>query len=472
MISRSEILDFAREFGLSANTVEKDYVLGWLLAGIFNHSDIAENWVFKGGTCLKKCFFETYRFSEDLDFTLLKSEHLSEQFLLKTFAVVSDWVYSEAGIELPVPECRFEIYTNPRGQVAGEGRVGYRGPLQNRGDLPRIKLDLTADERLVQKPVMRDVHHPYSDAPADGIQALTYCYEEIFAEKLRALAERERPRDLYDVVHLHHRTETSTDRGLVLSILKNKCEFKGIALPTMTTLERQPERAEVEADWEHMLGHQLPALPPFDQFWAELVHVFAWLNEAEERPVIASYPLPANVDLTWRPPAMAQAWRVQVPLEVIRFAAANHLCVDLRYEGSSRLIEPYSLRRTQAGNLVLYAIRHDSNEHRSYRVDRIDGASVTGVPFVPKYEIELSPVAADMSGLRSVPRSTLSSSSRTPFPRSNTRTAQYGPTYLIQCSVCGKRFSRRSYDTTLYKHKNQGGSPCYGRLGYLVDTRY
>lgn len=41
----------------------------------------AESWVFKGGTCLKKCYFETYHFSEDLDFTLRNEEHLDEQFL-------------------------------------------------------------------------------------------------------------------------------------------------------------------------------------------------------------------------------------------------------------------------------------------------------------------------------------------------------------------------------------------------------
>ncbi|MEA1890318.1 MAG: hypothetical protein U9N50_11130 [Pseudomonadota bacterium] len=34
MINRQEIMDLAREFGLAANVVEKDYVLGWLLAGI------------------------------------------------------------------------------------------------------------------------------------------------------------------------------------------------------------------------------------------------------------------------------------------------------------------------------------------------------------------------------------------------------------------------------------------------------
>jgi predicted nucleotidyltransferase component of viral defense system len=66
-------MDFTREFGLAARVIEKDYVLGWVLAGIFNHPVIGSSWVFKGGTCLKKCFFETYRFSEDLDFTLSES---------------------------------------------------------------------------------------------------------------------------------------------------------------------------------------------------------------------------------------------------------------------------------------------------------------------------------------------------------------------------------------------------------------
>jgi predicted nucleotidyltransferase component of viral defense system len=70
MIDRREILDAAAQTSLTPHVVEKDYVLGWMLAGISRHPELADNWVFKGGTCLKKCFFETYRFSEDLDFTL------------------------------------------------------------------------------------------------------------------------------------------------------------------------------------------------------------------------------------------------------------------------------------------------------------------------------------------------------------------------------------------------------------------
>lgn len=69
MITKEKIQEIASDLGLLATTVNKDYALGWLLAGISKHPQISK-WVFKGGTCLKKTFFDTYRFSEDLDFTV------------------------------------------------------------------------------------------------------------------------------------------------------------------------------------------------------------------------------------------------------------------------------------------------------------------------------------------------------------------------------------------------------------------
>lgn len=157
-------MDFSREFGLTAHVVEKDYVLGWVLAGISQHPDLATTWVFKGGTGLKKCYFETYRFSEDLDFTLTDAAHMQEAFLTQAFADVSGWVYDAIGIEIPKDNIRFDIFQNPRGGICAQGRLGYRGPLQPRGDLPRVKLDLTPDEVLVLKPSIQEVHHPYSDS--------------------------------------------------------------------------------------------------------------------------------------------------------------------------------------------------------------------------------------------------------------------------------------------------------------------
>src|SRR5258708_20077224 len=93
MIEKREILAISQQTSLTPHVVEKDYVLGWMPAGIYGHEDLADSWVFKGGTCLKKGFFETHRFSEDLAFTLVKPEHLDTHFLNRTFSEIGDWIY-------------------------------------------------------------------------------------------------------------------------------------------------------------------------------------------------------------------------------------------------------------------------------------------------------------------------------------------------------------------------------------------
>lgn len=477
MIDKSEIMDFSREFGLTANVIEKDYVLGWVLAGIFQHPELGKNWIFKGGTCLKKCYFETYRFSEDLDFTISEPSHLDDAFLVKCLKEIAEWIYDSAGIEIPQELIRFDVYDNNRGGISGQGRIAYRGPMHKRGDLPRVKLDLTTDEIIVLEPSLRNVHHPYSDTPDKGIQIWSYSFEEVFAEKIRALAERERPRDLYDVVHLYRHDELKPDQTRILHTLEKKCEFKGMPVPTMETFKNRAEREELESEWENMLAHQLLALPPFEQFWGELPEVMEWLYGAIEKAVKEPIPLGrAAIDDTWRPPTMAQAWHTQVPLEKIRFAAANRLCVNLYYKNSYRLIEPYSLRRSKAGDLLLFALRHEMGEWRAYRIDRIQSADATNIPFIPKHPIELTSV-----GPISAPLLTRSSSEfSTPSPkikrltirRSKSRSPSSGLKHVFKCTVCGKQFTRKNYNSILNQHKNKQGYPCPGRTGIFVKTKY
>lgn len=110
MIDKREILEAASSMGLLPNVVEKDYVLGWLLAGINAHPELTESWVFKGGTCLKKCYFETYRFSEDLDFTLRDEGQLEEGFLSRVMSDVSAWVSEESGLVLPAEQLSFDLW--------------------------------------------------------------------------------------------------------------------------------------------------------------------------------------------------------------------------------------------------------------------------------------------------------------------------------------------------------------------------
>jgi predicted nucleotidyltransferase component of viral defense system len=488
MIGKPEIIRTAGQVNLNPHIVEKDYALGWLLAGIFANGRIADSWVFKGGTCLKKCFFETYRFSEDLDFTLRDESHLDETFLKEVFADIGEWVYEQSGVEMPLDRQDFDIYENPRGHKNCQGKISYRGPVSpTTGGWPRIKLDLTADERIVLAPVSMPIFHPYSDAPEGGITVQSYAYEEAFGEKIRALAERTRPRDLYDVINLYRNTEARPSPSVLLDVLRQKCEFKGISVPTVAGLE--PFKDALVAGWESMLRHQLPGLPPVESFWDVLPEFFAWLESGIAPEIPASYAAaPGETILRERTVRLPVRPALQSHLEVIRFAAANRLCVDLDYQGGTRRIEPYSLRRTREENIVLHAWNTDKEEHRSYRVDRIQGARVTNQVFTPRYAVELTPSGpvsippterrssysgGENGGLGgfSAPRPRNRSTRRTK-PRTFGSSSSSGPAYIYQCGICGKKFRRKKMDGRLNQHKNEYGMQCSGRTGFLVDTRY
>jgi hypothetical protein len=46
------------------------------------------------------------------------------------------------------------------------------------------------------------------------------------------------------------------------------------------------------------------------------------------------------------------------------------------------------------------------------------------------------------------------------------------PTYVIQCMYCGRRFTKKRYETSLNAHKDKSGYPCPSRTGFLVETKY
>ena len=64
MIKQSEIKNISRQYVVPISTIERDYTQNWILSFL-------PKMAFKGGTCLRKVYFKEYRFSDDLDFTLL-----------------------------------------------------------------------------------------------------------------------------------------------------------------------------------------------------------------------------------------------------------------------------------------------------------------------------------------------------------------------------------------------------------------
>lgn len=394
MITSREVANAANEWQLRHDVVEKDYVLGWLLAGIANHP-VTDRWAFKGGTCLRKCWFETYRFSEDLDFTV-GPDDLEPGRLGEVFREIGAWLLDRCGLAITVDETSFRQRRNKRGQPTIQARIAYVGPLAS-PQTPKVKLDLTADEVLVRPLERRPVFHPFTDLDASGhggdhlTDVLSYSLPELMGEKLRALAERCRPRDLYDVIHTHRHPDLIGQEREVLAVLVEKCAHAGIETPTLESMRATAFRSEIETEWENMLGHQLPYLPPFETFWAELDDVFAWLEGRVAVPVLE--PIPDRGDVSpWRPARYMTTWRTGAPLELIRFAGANRLKVVIDYRPERgrvgpRVVEPYSLRRSLDGNLLLF-VRNDHGQLRSYRVDRIRGSSIEPETFTPRYRVE------------------------------------------------------------------------------------
>jgi predicted nucleotidyltransferase component of viral defense system len=391
MIPRRELEQLRAEWTLDIAVIEKDYLLGWLLAGIAAHPALGSTWVFKGGTCLRKCYYETFRFSEDLDFTVMPGGPDDPGDLCQAFGQVAEWLREESGIELTVDNAAFRRRQNKRGKPTTQGRIAYRGP-NPQHMLPKVKLDITADEILVDRPVFRPIGHPYGDAPLPGGRVLCYSITELFAEKLRALAQRCRPRDLYDVVHMHRHPDLIGRQQAVAAALARKCEHAGIDVPTLGTIRSSPFRQEIETEWENMLGHQLPQpLPPFADFWSALDDAFRWLGGTLK---IGTLPRAARGDLdpTWQIPQAITSWRRGVPLELLRYAGANRLKVDIDYRAENgrqgpRRVEPYSLRHTKDRNLVLFVV-NDRRQLRSYRIDRITGIKPTTESFTPTYQVE------------------------------------------------------------------------------------
>jgi hypothetical protein len=329
-----------------------------------------------------------------------------------------------------------------------------------------VKLDLAADEKVVRPPVLREIAHPYPDGPLAGT-VRCYSFEEVFAEKLRAMGQRARPRDLYDIVNLFRRNDLRLYPEVIRTALEEKCAAKAVPVPPASAFTETTLVATLEADWANMLGHQLPALPPLQGFLDELPQLFGWLEGTIVFEEMAPVPAGRDEDASWSPPPTAATWGVGVPLESLRFAATNHLLVELNYDGSSRLIEPYALRRSRAGRLLLHAERADGTGHRTYGVDKIAGLRVTTTPFRPRFPIEFSargPLHAPLQSRTSTGRRAA---------RSPSSARRYGqPEYLYECIVCGREFAHTRSNSRLGKHNDPYGHPCRGRSGRYVGRRY
>jgi hypothetical protein len=156
MISKQDILDRATEWQLRPEIVEKDYILGWVLASLASYPATRACWILKGGTCIKKCYVETYRFSEDLDFSLLPDASYSEAAIHETLAILARIGSELSGVGFPEDMIQVRVRRDKLGRPTFEGRIAYRGPLgipaRFPTALPKVIFDITRHEPVFDPP--------------------------------------------------------------------------------------------------------------------------------------------------------------------------------------------------------------------------------------------------------------------------------------------------------------------------------
>lgn len=267
MISESEVRRTAAATKVDPMVIDLDYSLGWFLLGMRKTSDSFEGLIFKGGTCLRKCYFPDYRFSEDLDFTATK--YLSpadvEEWITKTVA----WISDQGGPDFHIQPIHFEVVNDEYGSESYQARIYYRGPLRWGGSPRTVKLDITRAETILLPVIDKQIIHPYSDHEFFSINTLPcYSLEEVIAEKIRAVRGQRRfavSRDLYDIFNL---VSVGIDMQAVRKILPEKFKRRGLSLVEIDINIMEQRRIEFEKDWGRRLNYLvLNQDLHFDEVW-------------------------------------------------------------------------------------------------------------------------------------------------------------------------------------------------------------
>ena len=266
MIKPGEIQKKANQVGVRDQQIEKDYILSWILWGIANHEQLSKILVFKGGTVLKKVYFEGYRFSEDLDFTLLDNDISNEQ-IFSLFNEIFIQIKEEANIPLKKNDDG-EDDDDQQKEDKEDGvnfYIGYVGPLGGHGNNKKVKIDISRNEKLEFESIIKEAIIDYSDL--EDYKLLCYPLEELLVEKLRCTMQRMQPRDYYDIWYLVE--IEGMDAEYFTNEFRNKCKSKELK-PEDFHNKLEQKLPHYKARWQKSMSDQIKDLPDFDQVEREV----------------------------------------------------------------------------------------------------------------------------------------------------------------------------------------------------------
>ncbi|MBI5194761.1 MAG: nucleotidyl transferase AbiEii/AbiGii toxin family protein [Nitrospirae bacterium] len=183
MLSKEQIRELAQKFAIDEFSVIREYLQILFLSELYEQKESSKIY-FKGGTALR-LLLNSFRFSEDLDFTSLRTPDELKKILARVIR----------GINLIVPAAELrQVKTNIN---------SLTGFLKYKTDEMKFPLNIHLEFSLREKPltekdIVLETLFPVSPYPV--IKCLSW--EEVLAEKIRALMHRAKGRDLFDIWYL------------------------------------------------------------------------------------------------------------------------------------------------------------------------------------------------------------------------------------------------------------------------------
>lgn len=381
MISADELREAARAFDLHDSNVQRDYVFGWLLSGIFRETTlIADSLTLKGGNALRKAYLPATRFSDDLD--LSTTVGLDAKQVLEQLNRVCDYVQFHAGVKFDTEQNRLAgEQLIDRDKRAYKFKLYFTDFLGPQDITISVRVDLTEFDRLLLPVQERVLIHPYSDSDACSTTIRCVKLEEVIADKLRCLLQRRYCYDLFDVVYATFLArDVDIDRSEVISTFLRKTIFGA-----------SPYAAK-------MLLLDLP-LDLFRGFWGKVV------CPAESRIEFdaAIEALTIGVGQLFGPQSLgANVAGHFFPSKLrnpILEAGTTRKLLRVRYDGVTRLVEPYSLvfKRRKDGSAFEYLYVYDRTGGlrsgpgiKSFVQHKVQALEITADEFEPQFSIELA----------------------------------------------------------------------------------
>jgi len=281
MILKREIEKIAMQENVSRGTVDKDWVLGHFIDAIFSIPLCRDSLVFKGGTCLKKCYIPDYRFSEDLDFTSINPAFVLDQQLLQQ---IIELITQRTEIPLFIDSIKELKHKEMSTGYAAIIKFWGADHLKNQAPPPperwatSVKIEIILYEKMLFPVSLRPITHTYSDLLALADQTIP-CYDlqEVMSEKLRALIQRSysAPRDYFDIWYLSKKL-TEIEWPVIVNAFHEKMKFKKLEFTEIDQFLNDDVDKKLTGAWKNSLAHQIPneQLPLYSQVKEELLVLF------------------------------------------------------------------------------------------------------------------------------------------------------------------------------------------------------